>query len=113
MTEELEKDFQTLCRIVADVYRVPVERIPTKFRANGIARARIAAAAIWSETNTIRDTISRLHYASTAAVSVARARFQKDLHGSGVDQARAHEVIRRVMAEIPEVLGVYTENPNP
>jgi hypothetical protein len=112
MTPKLEEEFSTLCGIVADVYRVPEGLIASKFRKNGIAKARIAAAAIWSETNTIHDTMRRLNYASTAAIPDARSRFAKCLHGEGVERARAMEVMRRVEAEIPQVLALYP-NGNP
>jgi hypothetical protein len=61
----------------------------------------------------LEDTARRLYYGSPATVLEARSRWRKLNAGEGIIKARVDEVTRRVVREIPWVIGIYDEEPEP
>jgi len=115
MTEEhpTDEDFRKLVEIVADVYRVLPREICSKKREHMFTQPRHIVAAIWSEGHSLEDTARRLYYGSSATVLEARARWRRLHAGEGIIKARVDEVTRRVVREIPWVMGIYDEEPEP
>ena len=111
--EPADDDFRRLVAIVADVYRCRPEQLIMRPRVHRFTQARHVVAAIWAESYSMQDTAKRMRWWTPATVSTAIHRIDQLLAEDGIPAARIREVMRRVAEEIPHVVGLYPNRPEP
>jgi chromosomal replication initiation ATPase DnaA len=111
--EPADDDFRRLVEIVADVYRCRPEQLIMRPRVHRLTQARHVVAAIWAESYSMQDAAKRLRWWTPTTVSTAIHRIDRLLAEDGIPAARIREVMRRVAKEIPHVVGLYPNQPEP
>jgi hypothetical protein len=105
-----DRDWNQLVKIFCDVYRVLPHELVSKRKHPQFSTPRHLLAAIWSDGRRIADTQERLYYRSAANIAYAKSRLQQIAGGPDcLTKARLDEVMRRIILEIPHVVGIYDQ----
>jgi chromosomal replication initiation ATPase DnaA len=113
MSDPADYDFDRLVEIVADVYRCLPEQLIGHSRKHRFTQARHVIASVWAEAYTLADASRRMWWTSPTTTSNARSRIDRLLAEDGLPASRIREVMRRVAQEIPHIVGLYPNQPEP